>query len=131
MTDFQELDDDPFSASDSMNDGDGGQTGIGGGSGPVGRLFDGNAEGPDVPTLQGDYGLSRPWAMVCRGTLRVATGSGVPPIFEIVAGSAMGLMAAQDGDGASGVLPSSDSTDDREEGDGGADPSAGSPPPVQ
>jgi len=128
MTKFDEIEDDPFGASDGMNDGDGGQGGLTGGSGPVGRLFDGNAEGPDVPTLQGDYGLSRPWAMVCRGTLRVATGTGVPPIFEIVAGAGMGVMQAQDG--ASGVLPSSDS-DGQDEADESADPSAGSPPPVQ
>jgi len=127
MTEFEELPDDPFSSTGTEETA-AAEPSVGD-SGPLQRLFDGAAEGPGVPELQGEYGLSRPWAMVCRGTLRVATGTGVPPIFEIVAGSAMGVLSAQDGDGAAGVLPSSSSDGAQDEESG--DVSAGSPPPVQ
>lgn len=98
MTQFDELPDNPFEASTDDVDHDEQTDTTQSGSGPVGRLFDGNAEGPDVPELQSDYGFSRPWAIVCRGTLRASTGSRVPPIFEIFAGLGMVGMRHRDAD---------------------------------
>lgn len=71
----------------------------GGGGGPVDRLFDGDAPGPQVPELTSEYGMPRWMAMAARGILRTATGSGVPPIFEILVGSVMGIMQNSDGFG--------------------------------
>jgi len=133
MTDFEELDDDPFSSStDTAADtADNASTPSIGNGGVVSRLFDGDAVGPQVPELQGDYGFSRPWAMVCRGTLRVATGSGVPPVFEIVAGAGMAAMSAQE-DGGGSLLSRGEDEDSSSSGNGsGGQPStAGSPPGV-
>lgn len=60
-------------------------------SGPAERLLDGRAQGPTVDELQTDYGLSYPWAISLRGTCRAATGEGVPPLFEILFGSGLGV----------------------------------------
>jgi len=75
--------------------GDEGGAGLGF-DGPVGRLFDGDAPGPEVGQLRADYEMPQWMAVAARGVLRVATGSGVPPVFEILVGSVMGIMQAQD-----------------------------------
>jgi hypothetical protein len=77
---FESIDDDP---------GDPGVTA----DGPLGRLFDGSADGPSVGQLQADYNLPWHWSTALRGCCRVATGRGVPPAFEIVLGSGIGLLA--------------------------------------
>lgn len=71
----------------------------GAGAGVIGRLFDGSVRGPTVDELKMDYGLSFPWAISLRGLVRVSTGTGVPPIFEILMGSILATVrAARDGD---------------------------------
>lgn len=81
-----------------------------GGGGPLRRLLDGDADGPPVPSLMQDYGLSnRPLAIACRGCVRVGTGSGVPPLAEILIGGALLFLAQQQGE--------SDGGEDREEGE--------------
>jgi len=60
--------------------------------GPLDRLFDGDASGPSTRELQQEYGLDRNQSVAGRGILRVATGSGVPPVFEILFGSVMWVM---------------------------------------
>jgi hypothetical protein len=52
----------------------------------AGRLFDGDAPGPPLAELEADYDLPREVCIVLRGVLRVANGSGVPPIAEIMLG---------------------------------------------
>lgn len=70
------------------------------GGGITERLFDGGVSGPTTDELQSEYGLSNPWAISLRGAIRAATGSGVPPIFELVFGGALGVMQYQEsGDG--------------------------------
>jgi len=65
-------------------------------SGPLSRLFDGNADGPQVPELMQQYGIaSRPIAIACRGCVRVGTGSGIPPIAEIVIGGVLLFLSMQ------------------------------------
>jgi len=121
MTEFQDLPEDPF---ESDIDDDEQTTDSARSDSPADRLFDGNAEGPDVPELQSDYGLSRPWAIFCRGTLRAATGTGAPPIFEIVTGPAMGLMRIK-GDDVSILGGGSDSEETND-----TPSSSGAPPNV-
>jgi len=68
----------------------------GGGSGPLSRLLDGNADGPQVPELMQQYGISsRPIAIACRGCVRVGTGSGIPPLAEIVIGGVLLFLSQQ------------------------------------
>lgn len=67
--------------------------------GPLGRLFDGNAAGPSVQELQGDYNLPWHWATALRGTCRTMTGSGVPPAFEILIGGGVGVAEQLNGEG--------------------------------
>lgn len=77
-------------------------------SGPLSRLLDGNADGPQVPELMQQYGIaSRPVAIACRGCVRVGTGSGIPPLAEIVIGGVLLFLSMQNGD-------SNDSPDDDE-----------------
>lgn len=76
-------------------------SGMLGGEGPISRLFDGSAPGPSVEELRMDYELPRPLAMIARGILRVASGDGVPPIFDIVMGSVLFIMQQQEGEGDS------------------------------
>jgi len=64
-----------------------------------GRLFDGNAVGPSVEELQTDYSLPWHWATALRGCCRVMTGDGVPPVFEIGLGGALGAADQLGGDG--------------------------------
>lgn len=66
------------------------------GEGPIARLFDGSAPGPDVAELRADYDLPRPLAMIARGVLRVASGDGVPPIFDILMGVVLLFWQQQD-----------------------------------
>ena len=61
-------------------------------SGITQRLFDGSLTGPSISELKADYELPYHWAVAARGTIRTATGVGVPPVFEIVFGTAMGLV---------------------------------------
>ncbi len=71
----------------------------GGGSGPLSRLLDGNADGPQVPELMQQYGIdSRPIAIACRGCVRVGTGSGIPPLAEIVIGGVLLFLSQSDSD---------------------------------
>lgn len=81
-----EIPDDPFDAVE----GEPGDTSVTD-SGPVRRLFDGGIPGPSVSELQADYNLQWHWATCLRGCCRVATGSGVPPIFEIGLGGSLGI----------------------------------------
>ena len=67
---------------------------------PAERLVDGSAPGPGVPELQGQYGLDHPWAIALRGCCRVATGDGVPPAFEILFGTGLGVYGLTQGDGS-------------------------------
>lgn len=68
----------------------------GGGSGPLSRLLDGDADGPQVPELMQQYGIgSRPIAIACRGCVRVGTGSGIPPLAEIVIGGVLLFLSQQ------------------------------------
>lgn len=68
----------------------------GGGSGPLSRLLDGNADGPQVPELMQQYGIdSRPIAIACRGCVRVGTGSGIPPLAEILIGGVLLFLSQQ------------------------------------
>lgn len=65
---------------------------------PLERLFDGSAPGPSIGELRSDYEMPQWAAVIARGTMRTATGSGVPPIAEIAIGGIMGLLKAQDDD---------------------------------
>lgn len=57
---------------------------------PASRLFDGDAPGPSIPELEREYGISEKYiTMPLRGILRVSTGSGVPPIVEILLGGVL------------------------------------------
>lgn len=63
-------------------------------SGALGRLFDGTAGGPSLEQIRSDYNLSLHWGMFTRGTVRAATGTGIPPIAEIVMGAILGTVKA-------------------------------------
>jgi len=78
--------------------------GFGSGGGPLSRLFDGDATGPQVSELQGDYSVGRDVAVMLRGALRTATGSGVPPVFEIVMGGLLFMRSQNDGEESDGEL---------------------------
>jgi len=68
------------------------------GEGIGARLLDGDRDGPSIDTLRDDYGLEREGAIAGRGIVRLATGGGVPPVFEIVVGSTLGaLKMSEDG----------------------------------
>lgn len=85
---------------DDLNAGGGGGLLEGGGS-PIERLFDGNAQGPSVGELRGDYQLDHWMALVVRGVLRAAPGRGMPPIGDITLGGLLGVrkfQTAQGGD---------------------------------
>jgi hypothetical protein len=97
MTDFEDLADDSQPEPDADEPAAEPSTG-----GPMQRLFDGNAQGPATRELQSDYGVPQWLAVTLRGILRVATGTGVPPLFEIAFGASMGALKVardQDGDG--------------------------------
>lgn len=80
-----------FETLDDSADGDpAGEQAASPASSPMGRLFDGNAQGPSTTELKADYGVPQWLAITLRGILRVATGEGVPPLFEITFGGAMG-----------------------------------------
>lgn len=51
---------------------------------PISRAFDGSVDGPPVSKFEQDYGLEQPEAIGLRGVVRMATGSGVPPIGELL-----------------------------------------------
>lgn len=92
----------PASPFESGGGADGGMGSVGS-QGPLDRLFDGNVPGPGVGELEADYDVEKPWAIFLRGVTRVATGSGVPPIAEIVWGGGLGVAKLQrDGEGGLG-----------------------------
>jgi len=61
------------------------------------KLFDGDALGPTVAELEADYDLPKEVSVMLRGILRVASGSGVPPIAEIALGAFMYLTKQRQG----------------------------------
>lgn len=68
------------------------------GNGIAGRLLDGDRDGPSIDDMKNDYGLGQEGAIAGRGIVRLATGGGVPPAFEIVAGGVLGaLKLSEDG----------------------------------
>ncbi|MWG34164.1 hypothetical protein [Halomarina oriensis] len=76
------------------------------------RLFDGTAQGPSMGELRQQYDLPRGLTMALRGTLRVADTGGIPPLFDIIGGTALTLRSratagssstSSDGDRPSGV----------------------------
>lgn len=73
----------------------------GGSASPIARLFDGSADGPAVDDVQRDYGIPREIAVIVRGTVRAATGDGIPPIAEIAIGG--GLFAIKRSDVSTGA----------------------------
>jgi hypothetical protein len=83
-------------AQDQPEAAESGPTSIVSDQGIMGRLFDGSAPGPSAQQVQADYGLSQGWAIGLRGAIRVASGDGVPPIFELIFGPGMEL-AKDDG----------------------------------
>jgi hypothetical protein len=87
--------------------------------GPIDRLFDADAPGPSVDELRGEYQMPRWAAIVSRGVMRVATGSGVPPVAEIIIGAVMGLMGSD--------MPLSIDSD----ADTNDEPTGGAPPGVE
>jgi hypothetical protein len=91
--------------------------------GPLQRLFNGDAPGPSTGELEQEYGMSKHQAVAGRGVLRTATGSGVPPIFEILFGAGMWFMAAR---GEGGISIGSDD-DDGGTGRPGVDPATADP----
>jgi len=111
------LSDNPFA--DGADDGATDATPTGG---PLQRLFDGDAPGPSTTDLETEYGMSKHPAVAGRGILRTATGSGVPPIFEILFGAGMWFMAAR---GEEGISIGSD--DDGGGGRPGVDPATADP----
>jgi hypothetical protein len=66
----------------------------GDGDGIMQRAFDGDRDGPTVDSLKSDYGLSQESAIAGRGLVRMGTGSGVPPVFELGLGG--GLLALRE-----------------------------------
>jgi hypothetical protein len=121
---FARGDTDPDSDTSQQSMGDLDDAGGGGLSdGPLDRLLDGDAEGPAVGELQADYGFPQWMAVAARGVLRVATGSGVPPVFEILVGSVMGIMRTF-GDGG-------EETADHDGGEGGDGDGDGVPIPAE
>lgn len=91
-------------------------------TGPVDRLFDGDAPGPEVNELKADYDMPQWLAVLSRGIMRVATGGGVPPIAEILIGGIMGILGSDMDIGSSGEETST--TD-------AGDTSNGAPPGVK
>jgi len=112
------LSDNPFT--DGADDGPTETTATGG---PLKRLFDGDAPGPSTVELEQEYGMNKHQAVAGRGVLRTATGSGVPPIFEILFGGAMWVMKARGEEGIS--IGGSD--DDGGGGRPGVDPATADP----
>lgn len=84
-------------SSDDVDAGGGGLMDSGGS--PLERLLDGNAEGPSVGELRGDYQLDHWMALVVRGVLRAAPGRGMPPIGDITLGGLLGVRKFQTGQG--------------------------------
>jgi len=124
MTD-NELPDSPFEPiNDTGDETIGGEESLSDPSaGPVDRLFDGDAPGPEVNELKADYDMPQWLAVLSRGIMRVATGGGVPPIAEIIIGSVMGILGSDLDIGSSG-------DPDRSTSDAG-DTSDGAPPGVK
>ncbi len=122
----EELPDSPFESVEGDGGGIDGDEELGGGS-PMDRLFDGNAPGPSVGELKADYEMPQWMAVLSRGIMRVATGSGVPPIAEIVIGSIMGFMGS---DLSSAVSGSDDGEEREEESADAGTQQAGAPPGV-
>ena len=87
-----ELPDSPFEPVDSGEEMGGEEDLTGSAGSPIDRLFDGDAPGPQVGELKADYEMPQWMAVLSRGVMRVATGSGVPPIAEILIGTVMGFM---------------------------------------
>lgn len=79
--------DDPFSDAGTQDGADREQhTGSNTTTSWFGKLFDGDADGPPLAELERDYDLPREICIVLRGVLRTASGSGVPPVAEILLG---------------------------------------------
>jgi len=85
----------------------------GGADGPMRRLFDGNADGPSTTELEAEYGLERWQSVFGRGILRTATGTGVPPVAEILLGGFMGV--AKNRGGADSVDETTGAIQDQQE----------------
>jgi len=67
------------------------------------KLLDGDAPGPSIQELQSTYEFPKEVSIVMRGVLRVSSGSGVPPIAEIILGSVLWVTKQQNG--ASSDMP--------------------------
>jgi len=64
------------------------------------KLLDGDAPGPSIQELQSTYEFPKEVSIVMRGVLRVSSGSGVPPIAEIILGSVLWVTKQQQPDGS-------------------------------
>ena len=61
------------------------------------KLLDGDSPGPSIQELQSTYEFPKEVSIVMRGVLRVSSGSGVPPIAEIILGSVLWVTKQQNG----------------------------------
>lgn len=125
---MSELPDSPFEPINDAGDTDETTDGINGeeslsepADGPIDRLFDGDAPGPQVRELRDQYDMPQWAAIISRGIMRVATGSGVPPIAEILIGTVMGFLGSD--------MDLTGSSDDQDQNAG--DTSNGAPPGVE
>jgi len=64
------------------------------------KLLDGDAPGPSIQELQSTYEFPKEVSIVMRGVLRVSSGSGVPPIAEIILGSVLWVTKQQNAGGS-------------------------------
>jgi len=64
------------------------------------KLLDGDAPGPSIQELQSTYEFPKEVSIVMRGVLRVSSGSGVPPIAEIILGSVLWVTKQQQSGGS-------------------------------
>jgi hypothetical protein len=64
------------------------------------KLLDGDAPGPTIQELQSTYEFPKEVSIVMRGVLRVSSGSGVPPIAEIILGAVLWVTKQQNGGGS-------------------------------
>jgi hypothetical protein len=106
----------PFDTGDSGSD-SGESPGLSPSSGPIDRLFDGDAPGPSTTELEQEYGMNKHQAVAGRGVLRTATGSGVPPIFEILFGGAMWVLSTREADAEAVESRSTDDMNVQDAGD--------------
>lgn len=123
---MSEQPDSPFEPTDAPTGPEGPETSVEASGGPLDRLFDGDAHGPPVQEIESNYGIEGPWAIFLRGAVRTATGSGIPPIFELALGGGLGFVQLQRGD--SPELASADESGSQEMPDvpeGNPEPDAG------